>query len=110
MRIMMDNLLGNAWKYTRDTVAPAIEFSATQEGAAGMGFIVRDNGAGFDMAYAAKLFRPFQRLHGPKDFEGTGIGLATVARIAERHGGKVWAEGEPGVGATFHVFLPDKEA
>jgi len=110
MRIMMDNLLGNAWKYTRDTVAPAIEFSATQEGAAGMGFIVRDNGAGFDMAYAAKLFRPFQRLHGPRQFEGTGIGLATVARIVERHGGRVRAEGEPGKGATFHVVLPDKEA
>jgi len=110
MRIMMDNLLGNAWKYTRDAVAPEIEFGATQETGADMGFIVRDNGAGFDMAYAAKLFQPFQRLHGPRQFDGTGIGLATVARIVERHGGKVRAEGETGVGATFHVVLPDKEA
>ena len=110
MRIMMDNLLGNAWKYTRDAAAPEIEFGVTQEADAGLEFFVRDNGAGFDMAYAAKLFRPFQRLHGQRQFEGTGIGLATVARIVERHAGKVRAEGETGVGATFHVVLPGKEA
>ncbi len=109
MRILLDNLLGNAWKYTRDSAAPVIEFGADhcQDG---VGFFVRDNGVGFDMAYAGKLFQAFQRLHAPKDFEGTGIGLATVARVAQRHGGRISAEGQPGHGATFHVWLPDQEA
>ena len=110
MRIMMDNLLGNAWKYTRDAGAPVIEFGVTQRAGTGVEFFVRDNGAGFDMAYAARLFRAFQRLHASGEFEGTGIGLATVARIVERHGGRVRAEGETGKGATFHVALPGEEA
>ena len=107
MRLLLENLLGNAWKYTRDAVAPLIEFDA-DPAAGGREFHVRDNGAGFDMAYADKLFKAFQRLHGQQEFEGTGIGLATVARIVERHGGRVRAHGAPGRGATFHVFLPDK--
>jgi PAS domain S-box-containing protein len=109
MRVVLENLLGNAWKYTRDRAAPVIEFGA-QRKADGVEFFVRDNGAGFDMAYAGKLFKAFQRLHGQKEFEGTGIGLATVARIAERHGGRVRASGEPGKGAVIHVFLPDEGA
>ena len=110
MRIVMDNLLGNAWKYTRDTDAPLIEFGATPQTGGAMEFFVRDNGVGFDMAYAAQLFRAFQRLHAAAEFEGTGIGLATVARIVERHGGQVRAEGAPGKGAIFHVVLPREQA
>ncbi len=110
MRIVMDNLLGNAWKYTRNADAPLIEFGATPQAGGGVEFFVRDNGVGFDMAYAAKLFRAFQRLHGAAEFEGTGIGLATVARIVERHGGQVKAEGALGKGATFHVVLPREQA
>jgi PAS domain S-box-containing protein len=109
MRVVLENLLGNAWKYTRDSAAPVIEFAAERK-ADGVEFCVRDNGAGFDMAYAGKLFKAFQRLHGQKEFEGTGIGLATVGRIAERHGGRVRAYGEPGKGAVIHVFLPDEGA
>ena len=107
MRLLLENLLGNAWKYTRDAAAPQIEFGADPV-TGGREFHVRDNGAGFDMAYADKLFKAFQRLHGQQEFEGTGIGLATVARIVERHGGRVRAHGEPGRGATIHVFLPDQ--
>ena len=108
MRILLDNLLGNAWKYTRDSAAPQIEFGAIAM-PDGTEVFVRDNGVGFDMAFSGKLFQAFQRLHGPKEFEGTGIGLATVARIVERHGGRIRAEGRPGMGATFHVFLPNQE-
>ena len=106
MRLVLENLLGNAWKYTRDTVVPVIEFGAAASDG-GVEFHVRDNGAGFDMAYADKLFQPFQRLHGAREFEGTGIGLATVARAVHRHGGRVRGFGEPGRGAVIHVFLPD---
>ena len=109
MRILLDNLLGNAWKYTRDSATPVIEFAADHCDD-GVGFFVRDNGVGFDMAYAGKLFQAFQRLHAPKDFEGTGIGLATVARVVRRHGGRISAEAQPGQGATFRVWLPDQEA
>jgi len=105
IRLLLENLLGNAWKYTRDATAPSIEFGAAPI-LGGCEFHVRDNGAGFDMAYADKLFKAFQRLHGQQEFEGTGIGLATVSRIVERHGGRVRAHGQPGHGATIHVFLP----
>jgi signal transduction histidine kinase len=101
---VLENLLGNAWKYTRHTEAAAM--SLTAEKAAGRTvYVVRDNGAGFDMAYADRLFMPFSRLHRPEDFEGTGIGLATVVRILTRHGGRIWAEGAVGKGATFRFTL-----
>ncbi len=105
LRIVLDNLLGNAWKFTAKVPEPRIEF-ATERHDEGRVFFVRDNGAGFDMQYADKLFRPFQRLHSESEFPGTGIGLATVRRIVERHGGRVWVEGAPGRGASVFFTLP----
>jgi light-regulated signal transduction histidine kinase (bacteriophytochrome) len=104
LRVALVNLVGNAFKFTRDQPQPRLEFGVTA-GADGRVYHVRDNGAGFDMAYAGKLFHPFQRLHAVSEFEGTGIGLATVQRIVHRHGGRVWAEGEPGTGAAFFFTL-----
>ncbi|MBX3647422.1 MAG: PAS domain S-box protein [Rhodocyclaceae bacterium] len=105
LRVLMQNLLENAWKYSSREAAPTIEFGReTPDGEAV--FFVRDNGVGFDMKYADRLFTPFQRLHKPEEFEGTGIGLATVARIVHRHGGRVWAESEPGKGTTIRFTLP----
>ena len=104
IRAMLDNLLGNAWKFTGRVTSAVIELgSAPHDG--GRAFFVRDNGAGFDMAYVDKLFAPFQRLHEVHEFEGTGIGLATVHRIVTRHGGRIWAEASPGRGATFWFTL-----
>ncbi|MCC6406837.1 MAG: response regulator [Planctomycetes bacterium] len=102
--IVLDNLLGNAWKFTANSERPRIEFGRSVVGAE-TAFFVRDNGAGFDMAYAARLFAPFQRLHSTAEFEGTGIGLATVHRVITRHGGRVWAEASVGTGATFFFTL-----
>jgi light-regulated signal transduction histidine kinase (bacteriophytochrome) len=104
MRVLLDNLMGNAWKFTAKQADPRIEVGADTDGD-GVTFYVRDNGAGFDMAYAEKLFRPFQRLHTEHDFPGTGIGLATVYRIVDRHGGRVWAEGDVGRGATIRFTV-----
>lgn len=106
LRILLDNLLGNAWKFTSKASLSRIEFGARTEGGA-PAYYVRDNGAGFDMKHAARLFSPFQRLHHERDFPGTGIGLATVQRIVDRHGGRVWAEGAVGEGATISFTIPN---
>lgn len=107
-RIALENLLGNALKYTRDQQQPVIEFGLDEpDGNYPRCYFVRDNGVGFNMAHAAKLFKPFQRLHMASEFEGTGIGLATVRRIVERHGGSITACSEPGAGATFRFSLGD---
>ncbi len=100
VRILLENLLGNAWKYTARTTPARIEFYArTEDGK--QAFCIRDNGAGFDMAHAEKLYAAFQRLHTPQEFEGSGIGLTIVERIIRRHGGWISAHSEPGQGATF---------
>lgn len=104
LRILLQNLLENAWKYSARTARPNIAFGCTVEGGETV-FYVRDNGIGFDMQYADRLFTPFQRLHVREEFEGSGIGLATVARIAHRHGGRVAAESAPGEGAIFRFTL-----
>ena len=100
-RTVIDNLLSNAWKFTRHAAAPRVEVGVTGDGER-RAFFVRDNGAGFDMAFANKLFVPFQRLHTVGEFPGTGIGLASVQRILQRHGGAIWAEGQIDHGATFY--------
>jgi signal transduction histidine kinase len=105
LQALLDNLLRNAWKFTAENPDARIEFTLCAMGG-GKAFCVKDNGAGFEMAYADKLFKPFQRLHDAKRFEGTGIGLAIVYRILRRHGGRVWAEGSPGQGAAFYFTLP----
>ncbi|HET6338697.1 MAG TPA: ATP-binding protein [Polyangiales bacterium] len=103
LRVVLTNLVGNAWKFTSKAPGPRVTIGRA-EGTSSV-FFVRDNGAGFDMTYAENLFRPFQRLHAQAEYEGTGIGLATVQRIVDRHGGKVWAEGIVGAGATFYFTL-----
>ena len=104
LRAVLDNLIGNAWKYSGKCSEAVIEFGM-QERRGETVYFVRDNGAGFDMGFADKLFAAFERLHDADEFEGIGIGLATVKRIVERHGGKIWAEGDVGKGATFYFTL-----
>jgi PAS domain S-box-containing protein len=103
LRLVVENLVGNAWKFTARTDDARIEVGRSGP----TEFFVRDNGVGFDMAYADKLFTTFHRLHTESEFPGTGIGLATVRRIVARHQGRVWAESQPGVGTTFHFSLPE---
>lgn len=105
LRIALENLIGNAWKFSSKRESPHIEFGRT-DGDRGPAYYVRDNGAGFDPAYANRLFGAFQRLHGSADFPGTGVGLATVQRIIHRHGGRIWAESAVEKGATFYFTLP----
>jgi light-regulated signal transduction histidine kinase (bacteriophytochrome) len=109
LKVVLDNLLGNAWKFTGQQETARIEFGRTEvEGR--IAYFVRDNGAGFDMTYADKLFATFQRLHLEREFPGTGIGLSLVQRIIRRHGGEVWATGQVGAGATFYFTLnPDNK-
>lgn len=100
-------LLGNAWKYTGTAADPFIEFGSIYDDRQTI-FYVKDNGVGFDMAYADKLFGSFQRPRRKEDFPGTGIGLATVRRVLSRHGGRIWAEAVPGQGATFYFTVSDR--
>jgi len=104
LEVALQNLIGNAWKFTGKRDRARIEVGAEDRDGKPV-YFVRDDGAGFDMAHASKLFQPFQRLHGAMEFEGTGIGLATVQRIIQRHGGRIWAEAAPAMGATFYFTL-----
>jgi signal transduction histidine kinase len=106
MRVVFENLLSNAWKYTGKVARARIDVARETIAEGEAVFLVRDNGAGFDMAAAENLFRPFRRLHSERDFPGTGIGLATVDRIIRRHGGRIWPDAAPGQGATFRFTLP----
>jgi len=105
MTCLLENLLGNAWKFSSKTARARIEVTTESLSGAEHVFVVRDNGAGFNVDYAKKLFQPFQRLHAASEFPGTGIGLATVLRIVRRHGGRVWAHAAPDQGARFYFTL-----
>lgn len=109
LRIVLENLLGNAWKFTRNAERPRVEFGVLRDGG-GAAHFVRDNGAGFDMAHADKLFVAFQRLHAMNEFPGTGIGLSIVQRVVHKHRGRVWARAQPGNGATFYFTLGKDES
>ena len=105
MRIALENLIGNAWKFTAKVDHPKVTIGVEEQEGERV-FFVRDNGAGFDPAFADRLFTPFQRLHATRDYAGTGIGLATVRRVIDRHGGRIWAHAAPGEGATFFFTIP----
>ncbi len=104
LTVMIENLLDNAWKFTEGREKAVVEFDLEQKEGEKV-FFIKDNGSGFDMTYVDKLFKPFQRLHQADEFAGTGIGLATVKRIIDRHGGRVWIEGETGKGAVVYFTL-----
>ena len=106
---LVDNLVGNAWKFTGKTAAAKIEFGVAERDGV-RAFFVRDNGSGFDMAFADKLFAPFQRLHRANEFPGTGIGLANAQRIVHRHGGHIWVESSVDRGSIFYFTLPNDSA
>jgi light-regulated signal transduction histidine kinase (bacteriophytochrome) len=105
LRVVIENLLGNAWKFTSKCSSARIEFGAASQADGATAYFVRDNGAGFDMAYADKLYAPLQRLHSDKEFPGFGIGLATTQSIIDRHAGRIWAESTVDHGATFHFSI-----
>jgi PAS domain S-box-containing protein len=105
LRLVLVNLIGNAWKFTGRVDGATVHFELSRDDGAERVFAVRDNGAGFNMDYAVKLFEPFQRLHSRGEFDGSGLGLAIVVRILRRHGGRIWAEGQPGQGATFYFTV-----
>ena len=107
IRVLMDNLLGNAWKFTSKKEEACIQVRRCPCEAGWSCFSISDNGAGFDPDYVDRLFAPFRRLHTTEEFAGTGIGLAIVRRIAQRHGATVEAQGSPGKGATFTLAFPD---
>jgi light-regulated signal transduction histidine kinase (bacteriophytochrome) len=109
IRTVLEDLLENAWKFTAGREHATIEFGVTPVDDAPFCYYVRDNGAGFDPAYADKLFQPFQRLHPASEYPGTGTGLASVQRIIDRHGGRTWAEGAVDRGATFYFTLDAKD-
>jgi len=109
MRALMENLIGNAWKFTRTRAFAEIEVGARFDYGRPV-FYVRDNGVGFDMRLRERLFMPFQRLHSASEYPGTGVGLATVQRIVARHGGAIWAESKPGEGACFSFSLAPLDA
>lgn len=109
MRVALANLLGNAWKYTSHREQAFISFGCEQRECQ-TAFCVRDNGAGFDMQYASKLFAPFQRLHSLREFPGSGVGLACVARVIHKHGGRIWADARTGEGAAFFFTIPEKSS
>ena len=104
LRMVLENLLGNAWKYSAKVECTRIRFGSVEQGGRRV-FVVSDNGAGFDMRFAERLFGVFQRLHSASDFQGTGVGLALVRRIVRRHGGDVWAESAVGEGSRFYFTL-----
>jgi light-regulated signal transduction histidine kinase (bacteriophytochrome) len=105
LRSVFANLLGNAWKFTAKRTVAKIEVGKMESGSGATVFFVKDNGAGFEMKYADRLFSPFQRLHRQDEFPGTGVGLATVQKIIHKHGGRIWAESQPEQGATFFFTL-----